>query len=78
MSGTTKRHAISGRSPRGAPAGRSSLLRDRVADGVLALLLSALTYTVYHWTAGPGINHQSAQPHFVLLASAMLHGRLWL
>jgi hypothetical protein len=42
------------------------------------LLLSALTYTVYHWTAGPGINHQSAQPHFVLLASAMLHGRLWL
>ncbi len=54
-------------------AGRRSLL----FDGAAALILSALTFAVYRWTAGPGFAHQSAQPHFVLLASALLHGHLW-
>lgn len=49
-----------------------------IGDAMLALLLAALTFGIYHWTAGPGLQRQSAQPHFVLLASAMLHGRLWL
>jgi hypothetical protein len=55
-------------------AGRRSLL----VDGAVALILSALTFALYRWTAGPGVAHQSAQPHFVLLASALLHGHLWI
>jgi hypothetical protein len=51
---------------------------SRLADGAIALLLGALTFGIYHWTAGPGLSHQSAEPHFVLLAWALLHGHLWL
>jgi hypothetical protein len=78
MSVAIRRRAAATR-PRGrAAASRPMTARSRSIDGLLALLLGALTFAVYHWTAGPGIQHQSPQPHFVLLASAMLHGRLWL
>jgi hypothetical protein len=70
--------AASARSMSREPAGKLAGTRAPIADVVLALLLAALVFVVYHWTAGPGLAHQSAQPHFVLLASAMLHGRLWL
>jgi hypothetical protein len=51
---------------------------DRLPDAVIAVLLAALTYLAYQWTAGPAALHQSNQPHFVLLADAILHGHLWI
>lgn len=71
MSVATRRRDVAAST---APATTSA----RLFDGALALLLSMLTFAVYRWTAGPGLAHQSAQPHFVLLASAILHGHLWL
>ncbi|HLH73484.1 MAG TPA: hypothetical protein VKX96_09385 [Chloroflexota bacterium] len=47
-------------------------------DLAIAALLSALTYVAYRWVAGPSVLHQSSELHFVLLAEALLHGRLWL
>ncbi|HEV7216842.1 MAG TPA: hypothetical protein VGP33_17180, partial [Chloroflexota bacterium] len=78
MAAAVRRRDPAARTRPGARPGQPAPQRTGFVDGALALLLVALTIAVYHWTAGPGLNRQSTQPHFVLLASAILHGRLWL
>lgn len=52
--------------------------KEQALDLVAAGLLTVVTYAVYGWAAGTRIDHQSDQPHFVLLADALLHGHLWI
>ncbi len=52
---------------------RRALLRDVAIAG----LLVALTELVYLLVSGPAARRQSGAPHFVMLADALLHGRLW-
>lgn len=53
-------------------------MAEKLVDVSIAVLLAVFTYVVYRWTAGPSALHQSGQPHFVLLADAILHGHLWI
>jgi len=48
------------------------------ADVGIAAILSIAIFFVYQFTAGAGVSHQSGEPHFVLLADAILHGHLWI
>jgi hypothetical protein len=52
-------------------------LRERLLDVAIGALLALATYFLYTWAAGPSVFRQSNQPHFVLLADALLHGHLW-
>jgi len=47
-------------------------------DHIIAAVLALLAFLVYAWTDGSRIGQQSEQPHFVLLADALLHGHLWI
>jgi hypothetical protein len=47
-------------------------------DVLVALGLSGATGIVYWLIGAPAARQQSAAPHFVLLADALLHGRLWI
>ena len=52
--------------------------RGLAADIVAAIALSAAVALAYWLTAGPLAGRQSTAPHFVLLADAIWHGRLWI
>lgn len=56
-----------------ATANTAGVLLDRA----VALVLVVATFTAYRAIGGPTAAHQSNQPHFVLLADALLHGHLW-
>lgn len=53
-------------------------LRERLLDAVVGVFLALLTCLAYILAAGPSVFQQSNQPHFVLLADALLHGHLWI
>lgn len=55
----------------------ATVRRDLLRDLTIAGLLVALTAIVYLLVSGPAARRQSSAPHFVLLADALLHGRLW-
>ena len=57
---------------------RPSALSGQLLDIVVGCTLALISIFVYAWTAGPLLYHQSSQPHFVLLADAILHGHLWI
>ena len=71
MATATRRHAAAAPA---AAAGPPAAL----ADLALALLLAAATFALYRRLGGPALDRQSAQPHFVLLADALLRGHLWI
>ena len=50
----------------------------RAVDALVALGSGAAAALAYLATAGPASAAQSAAPHYVLLAEALLRGRLWI